>query len=73
MVLDTGFTEFLAINKQDLDSLNWIYFDEEELQTAQGAASFDIYLGQVIFNDQSFDIPVFAGDDIQEILLGSEW
>ncbi len=72
-MLDTGFTEFLAINKQDLDGLNWSYLDREELRTAQGEAAFDIYLGKIILNEVELTIPVFAGDEIQEILLGSEW
>lgn len=25
------------------------------------------------FNGQEYEIPVFAGDEIREILLGSEW
>ncbi|TRV03522.1 MAG: aspartyl protease [Microcystis wesenbergii Mw_QC_B_20070930_S4] len=44
-MLDTGFTEFLAINKQDVEGLNWAYFDQEEMLTARGLANFDIYLG----------------------------
>jgi clan AA aspartic protease len=72
-MLDTGFTEFLAINKQDVNELNWFYYDKEELLTAQGLAIFDIYLGKILLDGREFEVPVFAGDDIQEILLGSEW
>lgn len=72
-MLDTGFTEFLALNKQDVESLDWLYFDQEELLTAQGFFLFDIYLGKISLNGQEFEIPVLAGDDIQEILLGSQW
>ncbi len=73
VILDTGFTEFLAINKQDLEGLNWTFIRKDILRTAQGEASFDIYLGKVLLNEREFNIPVFAGDEIQEILLGSEW
>jgi predicted aspartyl protease len=72
-MLDTGFTEYLAINKQDAQGLNWVYFDQEELLTAQGLATFDLYVGKVLIDEQEFDIPVFAGENIQEILLGSKW
>lgn len=38
VMLDMGFTEFLAINKQDLDGLGWSYIGDEPLQTALGKA-----------------------------------
>lgn len=72
-MLDTGFTGFLAINKQDLDGLDWSYIGKDSLRTAQGEASFEIYSGKVLFNKQEYEIPVFAGDEILEVLLGSEW
>jgi clan AA aspartic protease len=72
-LLDTGFTELLAINKQDLEGLDWNLIRKDTLLTAQGEASFDIYLGKILLHEQEFEIPVFAGDNIQEILLGSEW
>lgn len=72
-LLDTGFSGFLAINKQDVEALNWPYFDAEELLTAQGTAIFDKYIGKVLIDGRIFEVPVFAGDNIQEILLGSQW
>ncbi|MBD2413156.1 aspartyl protease [Nostoc calcicola FACHB-389] len=72
-MLDTGFTGFLAINKQDLESLDWTYIGEEPLRTAKGESRFDIYLGKVILNEQEYEINVYAGDQITEVLLGSEW
>ncbi|NMG07647.1 aspartyl protease [Brasilonema sp. UFV-L1] len=72
-MLDTGFTGFMAINKQDLDGLDWAYFGKESLRTAQGEARFYIYLGKVLLDGQEYEIPVFAGDEITEVLLGSEW
>ncbi|MCC5662833.1 aspartyl protease [Nostoc sp. CHAB 5784] len=72
-MLDTGFTGLLAINKQDLDSLDWFYIGKEILRTAQGETLFKIYLGKLILNEQEYEIPVYAGDEITEFLLGSEW
>lgn len=72
-LFDTGFTGFLAINKQDLEGLNWTLVNKEVLRTAQGETAFDVYLARIILDGQTFEIPIFAGDDIQEILLGSEW
>ena len=72
-MLDTGFTGFMAISKQDLDSLDWSFIRQEELRTAQGEARFYIYLGKVLLDGQEYEIPVYAGDEITEVLLGSEW
>lgn len=72
-LLDTGFTGFLAINKQDLDCLDWTLIDQEILRTAQGENIFDIYAGKIMIDNQEFNIPVYVGDEIQEILLGSQW
>ena len=46
---------------------------QDKLRTAQGETDFDVYLGKVIIDGQEFEIPVFAGEEIQEILLGSQW
>ncbi|MBD2593573.1 aspartyl protease [Nostoc spongiaeforme FACHB-130] len=72
-MLDTGFTEFLAMNKQDVESLDWQFLNQDKLRTAQGETEFDVYSGRVIIDNQEWEIPVFAGDEIQEILLGSRW
>jgi clan AA aspartic protease len=72
-MLDTGFTGFIAMNKQDLGALEWQFIREQELRTAQGESLFEIYLGKIILDEQEYEIPVFAGDEITEILLGSEW
>ena len=53
-MLDTGFTEFLAINKQDVESLGWSFLSQDKLRTAQGEATFDIYLGKVVIDGQEF-------------------
>jgi predicted aspartyl protease len=73
VMLDTGFTGFLAINKQDLDALEWQFIREQEMRTAQGEKIFDLYFGKVLVNEQVYEIPVFAGDEITEVLLGSQW
>jgi len=72
-MLDTGFTELLAVNSQDLEALGWRYLRERQLQTAQGITVFRIYLGKVRLDGQEFEIPVYAGNDITEVLLGSQW
>ncbi|MCF4969600.1 aspartyl protease [Nostoc sp. CMAA1605] len=72
-MLDTGFTEFLAMNKQDVESLDWQFLNQDKLRTAQGETDFDVYNGRVIIDNREWEIPVFAGDEIQEILLGSRW
>ncbi|MBD2608293.1 aspartyl protease [Scytonema hofmannii FACHB-248] len=72
-MLDTGFTEFLAMNKQDVESLDWHFLNQDKLRTAQGETEFDVYSGRVIIDNRQWEIPVFAGDEIQEILLGSRW
>jgi predicted aspartyl protease len=72
-MLDTGFTEFLAMNKQDIQSLDWSFLNQDKLRTAQGETDFDVYVGKVTIDNQRFEVPVFAGEEIQEILLGSRW
>jgi clan AA aspartic protease len=72
-MLDTGFTEFCVMNDQDALSLEWPFLNQDKLRTAQGEAFFDIYLGRVIIDGQEYEIPIFAGEAIQEILLGSQW
>ncbi|MUG92197.1 aspartyl protease [Scytonema sp. UIC 10036] len=73
VMLDTGFTGFIAINKQDLDALGWGFIREEEMRTAQGETLFDIYYGKVLLDEQEYEIPVFVGEVLTEVLLGSEW
>ena len=73
-LLDTGFTDWLAINIQDAESLGWqLIHDEETRLTAQGEAQFNIYDGIVNLADEEFNVPVIAGDKIAEVLLGLPW
>ena len=75
VMLDTGFTTgFLAINSQDLDGLDWsLMVREIEMQTARGDALFDLYEGRVIIDGQELIVPVHVGEDLPEILIGSQW
>ncbi|KAF3888966.1 MULTISPECIES: aspartyl protease [Nostocales] len=72
-MLDTGFTGFLAMNKQDLESFDWDFIRKEKMQTAQGESRFDIYAGKVLLDGQAYEVPVCAGEELTEVLLGSEW
>jgi predicted aspartyl protease len=75
VLLDTGFTAgFLAINFQDLEALEWpLIRSKIRLATARGDDFFDLYEGQVIVDGQEFIIPVHIGDELPEILIGSQW
>jgi predicted aspartyl protease len=73
-MLDTGFTDFLALNKQDIEDLGWSLLSENHpMQTAQGEALFNLYDGTVIIDGQEFNIPVLGGDAIAEIIFGLPW
>ena len=72
-LLDTGFTGWLAMNTQDLD-FNWLLVDDEyPMRTARGEGDFNVYVGTVQIDGQEFNIPVVAGDEIPEIIIGMEW
>jgi predicted aspartyl protease len=43
------------------------------MQTAQGLSVFEIYRGTVMIDNTIFQIPIHAGEDLQEILLGVQW
>ncbi|WP_318781204.1 hypothetical protein [Amazonocrinis nigriterrae] len=63
----------MAINNQDLEALDWIYLEQQTMQTAQGDAEFDIYLGKVRIDKEDFDISVHVGQGLSEVLLGRQW
>lgn len=69
-MLDTGFTDWLAMNIQDVESLGWSFIDKQDMQTARGELQFNLYQGTVMFNGQEVTIPVVGGEEITEILLG---
>ena len=74
-LLDTGFTTgFLAINKQDLEALQWPLIDYGiKMETARGDGSFDIYEGRIIIDGEEVTIPVHVGQEIPEYLIGTQW
>ncbi len=72
-LLDTGFSEWLVINKQDLAGLGFTYVYKRVMQMAQGESSFDIYVGKVQIEQQEFEIPICVGEEVTEILLGRQW
>lgn len=63
-LLDTGFTDWLAMNVQDVESLAWRFIREEDRQTARGEATFNLYAGTVSFDGQEITIPVLGGEEI---------
>ena len=73
VLLDTGFSGWLAMDSQDLEGLDWIYIRRQKMQTAKGEFNFDIYAGKVRIDEQEFDIPVHVGDGVPEILIGRQW
>ena len=61
-LLDTGFTDWLAMNVQDMESLGWSFIREQDRQTASGESKFDLYEGTVSFDNQELTIPVLGGE-----------
>jgi predicted aspartyl protease len=72
-LLDTGFTDWLAMNTQDVDSLGWLLVDKREMQTARGDVTLNLYEGTVSFDGQELTIPVLGGEEITEFLIGLPW
>jgi predicted aspartyl protease len=72
-LLDTGSTEWLAINDQDLEALEWPLYGRREVVTAMGETTLNTYLGKVVLDEQEFTIPVVAGPAFREILMGVPW
>jgi len=73
-MLDTGFSGWLAIDKQDLEGLGWFYVRKELMRLAQGVNSeFNLYAGKVRIDGEEFDIPVHVGDGVPEVLICRQW
>jgi predicted aspartyl protease len=72
-MLDTGFTDWLAMNIQDIESLGWDFLEKSEKQTASGFVRFDLYAGTVIFDNQEMTIPVIGGEEFTHVLMGLQW
>jgi predicted aspartyl protease len=58
---------------QDVESLGWLYVDKQKMQTARGTVNFKIYQGTVSFDEQELTVPVLAGKEITEVLIGLPW
>lgn len=63
-MLDTGFSDWLAMDKQDLQGLDWLYVGKRIMQTARGEVEFDIYVGKMRIDEEEFDIPVHVGTGV---------
>lgn len=72
-LLDSGFTNWLAMDIQDVESLGWSFVEKRRMQTARGEVRFNVYQGNVYFDGQQLIIPVLAGRQITEVLLGLPW
>ncbi len=72
-LLDTGFTGWLAMDIQDVESLGWSFIEKREMRTARGDAIFDLYVGTIFLDGQELIVPVLAGEQIPEILIGLPW
>jgi len=72
-LLDTGFSGWLAIDTQDLAGLGWVYLRQEKMRLAQGEALLDIYWGKARIDGQEFDIPVYGGVGVTDVLVGRQW
>lgn len=74
VLLDTGFTGWLAINSQDLEALGWpLIASQIEMQTARGQEFFDLCEGLIVIGGKEFRVPVHISDELPEILLGIQW
>jgi len=73
-IFDTGFTGWLLINNKDAIKLGWKRnLKSKIVQTAGGQTVLNMYQGIVVLDGEEFTIPVYGGDEIQEILLGVRW
>lgn len=72
-LLDTGFTDWLAMNIQDIESLGWSFVREQRKNTAQGEGEFNLYQGAVVFDSQKVIIAVVGGEEITDLLIGLPW
>jgi predicted aspartyl protease len=72
-ILDTGFTDWLAMNIQDIESLGWAFIKTQKKYTANGIIEFNLYAGTVFFDGKEFTIPMIGGDEFTHILMGLQW
>jgi len=72
-MLDTGFTDWLAMDIQDIESFGWPFIKEQKKQTAGGEAKFELYAGAVLLEGIQKTIPVLGGEEITQVLMGLQW
>lgn len=72
-LLDTGSTEWLAINAQDLQGLGWSVFCKRRMQTAMGETTLETYLVKVVLDREEFALEVVAGFAFRETIIGLPW
>ncbi|NER50998.1 MAG: aspartyl protease [Symploca sp. SIO1A3] len=72
-LLDTGFTDWLAMDIQDVESLGWQYIKERQMNTARGESQFSLYEGTTIFDSQELIVPVLCRQEFPGILIGLPW
>jgi clan AA aspartic protease len=73
-LLDTGFSGWLAMDKQDVEELGWAYLYQQVMRMAQGKDTiFEIYAGKVKIGEEEVDIPVHIGTGVPEFLIGRQW
>jgi predicted aspartyl protease len=72
-LFDTGFTGWIALDKQDAESLGWTAIDTRMLQMAKGEARFDVYLEKVNIAEKEVEIEALGGDGVPEVLMGLTW
>ncbi len=72
-LLDTGFTDTLAMNIQDIESLGWSFERDRKMLTARGQVNFKLYEGTVFFDGQELRIKALGGEEITEVLIGLSW
>ncbi|RKZ40055.1 MAG: aspartyl protease [Gammaproteobacteria bacterium] len=72
-ILDTGFTDWIAMNIQDVESLGWAFIKTQKKYTANGIIEFNLYAGTVFFDEQEFAIEVIGGNEFTHVLMGLQW
>ena len=71
-LLDTGSTEWLAINEQDLEAFNWSFYGTRQVKT-EGETILPTYLGRISVDQREFTIPVVVDSAFQQVLMGIPW
>lgn len=72
-LFDTGFTGWIALNRQDAQSLDWLEVDIVPMATARGLASFSSYFERIRFAGQVREIEILGGEEVPEVLMGVAW